>query len=167
MHLARLAGYRTAWNVASHTHEGSSLGRIAVHTDGLEYEGIIVPIGLEEGSSYLTTGVVFEVTEYELALLDAREVNYDRKDVTAAIDWLTDVAPREEFKVYTYIPKGSSMIALRQAVADGTKIIVMQSYLNLLQDAAREHAVEHPLHVPEPEWLVQDVNFHLVDTSSG
>lgn len=162
MQFARLAGYRTAWNVASHAHEGNRLGRKAVQSDGLQYDGIIVPIGLEEGDSFSTSGVVFEVSRRELELLDVREVNYDQKDITSAICWLANVVPNQEFKVYTYVPKISSINALRDALANGTKIIVMKSYLELLQDAAREYADVHPVTVPVPEWTVQDVNFQTI-----
>jgi cation transport regulator ChaC len=152
---ARLMGYRTAWNVAAQINEGSHTDRTAHYADGGIYNGLIVPIGLERGDAYTTSGMLLEVTSAELLALDAREINYDRSEVTEQVEWLEGNAPNEPYIVYAYVPKPTSVEMLHRAADSGTKVVVMRSYIDLLQRAAQKYAYT----IPTPKWEVQDITF--------
>lgn len=157
---ASLSGYRTAWNVAARINEGKNMSRIARYADGISYEGLIVPIGLEEGSNYSATGMVFQAQEDDLALLDEREVNYDRVDVTEHIEWIAEAAPKEPYRVYTYVPKPASVAMLYDAASTGMKAVVTKSYLDTLYRVAERYHYETPLVIPVPQWQVHDIYLH-------
>ena len=162
---ASLAGYRTAWNVAARINEGKNMGRIARYADGVSYEGLIVPIGLEEGSGYSACGMVFQAQEGDLALLDEREVNYDRVDITEHIEWIAEPAPEEPYRVYTYVPKPASVAMLYDAASIGMKAVVTKSYLDLLHGVAERYHHDTPLVIPAPHWQVHDVHLHPATSS--
>lgn len=162
---ARLTGYRTAWNVAARINEGRNLGRTALYADGKLYEGLIVPIGLEAGRDYTTNGMIFLAQEEDLALLDDREVNYDRVDVTESITWFATDAPANSFQVYTYVPKAASIEMLYGVAKSGMKAVVAKSYLDILYRAAERYEHEVPLVIPEPHWQVHDIRLQTAADS--
>lgn len=69
-------------------------------------------------------GVLFEVSEVDLLLLDARECNYDRVDVTE------DVLGAPNGVVYTYTGLAQHLLH----VHDEQEVIVPQSYARLVAD---------------------------------
>lgn len=164
MSVARLYGYRTAWNVASRVKEGKNLGRIALRADGVEFDGLIVPLGLEQGQGYTTTGTVFAVSARELALLDEREVNYTREPITDKLRWLSGVKPRGEYLVYTYVPKQEAIETLQAARLRGLEPVVVQSYLKVIEAAVERHRSQYAIEVPVPEWSVTALSFVTSDT---
>lgn len=157
---AKLNGYQTAWNVAAQVCEGKNLSREARYADGKTYDGFIVPIGLEAGSSYSATGMVFEAQEVDLALLDEREVNYDRVDVTEKVKWLAGSAPANSYRVYTYVPKPASVAVLHEVTNTGMTAVVTQSYLDILHRVAERYEYDTPLVIPPPQWQVHDIRLH-------
>lgn len=75
-------------------------------------------------------GVLFEVDEAELAVLDARERNYDRVDVTAAIE--SPPAGR----VWTYVGSADGRARLATGLREG-RAVVARSYLESVHAAFR------------------------------
>jgi dephospho-CoA kinase len=79
--LAVLRGYGRRWNY------GSRSVRADWEIDGRPVErGLIVALGLVDAPGEWCNGAVAAVSDDELALLDRRERDYDRVDVTDRID---------------------------------------------------------------------------------
>lgn len=166
LYPAQLSGYRPAWNVAAQIREGNNLGRVALYADGSQYDGLIVPIGLESGAEHETIGMLFEVTVTELTLLDMRELNYDRVDVTEDVRWLQGAPVTDNFTAYVYVPKVASVRRLREAVDAGVQVAVVKSYLDILERAVQNFDFELKPNIPAPDWHVHDVRFDSSSTST-
>ena len=99
---ARLDGYGRRWNYGSivlrgdWTHQGARIE-----------EGVVISLGVVADEAEQCNGVVFAVTDDELAALDWRERDYRRVDVTAAVD---HEAPGDlVHEVVLYVPSPDSI----------------------------------------------------------
>jgi cation transport regulator ChaC len=122
---AELRGWRRAWNVGS--DKASHPERTFRLADGTVYDGLTVVLGLEEGDS--CAGAVFPVTEDDLALLDVRERNYDRVDVTDDIAW---ASRPDDCTIYTYTPKTTALEKIAVALAGRRRINVRRGYVDIV-----------------------------------
>jgi cation transport regulator ChaC len=122
---AELRGWQRAWNVGS--DKESHPERTFRLADGTEYEGLTVVLGLEPGDR--CTGSVFAVTDEDLALLDVRERNYDRTDVTDQVAW---ASRPENCTIYAYTPKKTAIAKIAAALASRRKINVRRGYVDIV-----------------------------------
>jgi hypothetical protein len=121
---ATLRGYRRAWNVAVPSGPGER--RPLVDGAGTPYRGHVVSLGLEPADA-ACRGAVYGVTAAGLVRLDARELRYDRIEVTADVDGPGD-AP-----VWTYRPQPEVVRRYARLRAAG-QIVVTREYLRLVED---------------------------------
>jgi cation transport regulator ChaC len=151
--VARLHGWRRAWNVGS---DGESHPeRTFVRPDGSVFGGITVVLGLIPADGGCG-GAVFGVTPADLALLDVRERNYDRVDVSDRVDWPARPAG---CTVLTYLPRRRAVARLHRAVAGGREVVVREQYLRLVEDAfaATGRLDDYRRSTPAPEHPVEDL----------
>jgi len=122
--VARLTGYRRAFGVAADNSEeiaGYKRYRLAGDDSFPAVHVAFLDIFEAPGSS--VNGVLAPVGPGALADLDRRERNYDRIDVTAAID-----SPPEG-RVWAYRGSADGRARLESGVAAGTAVI-QRSYLD-------------------------------------
>ncbi len=120
-----MRGWRRAWNVGS--DKESHPERTFRLVDGTEYEGLTVVLGLEPGDR--CDGSVFVVTDDDLALLDVRERNYERIDVTDAVAW---ASRPEDCTIYAYTPKTTALEKIAAALASQRRINVRRDYVDIV-----------------------------------
>jgi len=137
--IAGLVGHRRVWGVAADNAQAiPGYKQYRLRSDGSVPAVFVAFLDLVEDGGQHVDGVVAPVDGDTLAALDRRERNYDRIDVTAAID--TAIGGR----VWTYV--GSS--AGRARYADGLasdRLAVSRDYLASVTSAFRslgdaEHA---------------------------
>lgn len=119
-----LRGFGRRWNY------GSLHLRADWQHDGVVVErGLVVSLGLVEGPEWCN-GVLVRVTAEELSRLDHRERDYDRVDVTDAIETTGAVRGR----VVTYVPRVSAVQRYETHRAE-RRAAVNQRYVELVGDA--------------------------------
>jgi cation transport regulator ChaC len=127
---AELHGWSRAWNVGS-DHE-SHPERTFLLADGRRFDGVTVVLGIERVPAGSCHGAVFPVDRRDLELLDVRERNYDRVDVTRDVTW-PGKAP--DCVVFTYVPHASAVSRLQDAIASGRPVNIRQGYADLVEGA--------------------------------
>lgn len=132
---AELRGWQRAWNVGS--DKESHPERTFRLADGSEYEGLTVVLGIEPGDR--CAGSVFAVTEEDLALLDVRERNYDRIDVTDQVTW---ASRPESCTIYAYTPKNTAIAKIAAALAGHRRVNVRRGYVDIV---GAEPAIPYPI----------------------
>lgn len=132
--VAHLHGYGRRWNYGSLHLRGDW------RCDGREVRrGLVVSLGLTVADAETCNGVAVRVTEEELALLDRRERDYERTDVSDAISVERgDVTGR----VVTYVPRPSAIARYEQA-RDARRAAVRRSYWDLVHEAFTELGADH------------------------
>jgi dephospho-CoA kinase len=156
-HAAHLTGYGRRWNYGSlhlrgdWTHDGVEVRR-----------GLVVSLGLVPAADERCNGVIVHVTEE--ALLDWRERDYERTDVTErlALD-----APEDSVRgrVVTYVPRPSAIERYEEA-RDARRAAVRQTYWDLVHQSFDELGGAHPglwSSTPRPDVPVADVRVHRLD----
>jgi cation transport regulator ChaC len=136
----RLHGYRRNWGAAMNNWEGGDAVKHWLDRETGERPHIRVAyldIELRQGSA--VNGVAIPVNEDRLAALDAREINYERVDVTAAFE------PEVEARVFTYLGLDAARERCRQGVEDGDTFVsrdyaagVRRAFEHLAPDAPAE-----------------------------
>lgn len=119
---ARLAGRRRVWGVAMDNRE--AIPGYKVYEDAATGERPAVHVAfldVAEDPAAVVDGVLLEVAD--LAVLDARERNYDRVEV------LTDAGP-----AWTYVGSAAGRARFAEGLAAGT-LIVHDGYLTLVGNA--------------------------------
>ncbi len=113
-----LRGWRRVWGVAAdNEHAIPGYKRYLLRSDGSVPAVFVAFLDLVEAPNGLVNGVVAPVDEAGLAELDRRERNYDRLDVTAAID-----SPPEG-RVWTYVGSAAGRARLREGLRTGRAAI--------------------------------------------
>jgi dephospho-CoA kinase len=132
--VAHLDGYGRRWNYGSLHLRGDW------HHGGIEVtQGLVVSLGLVASESESCNGVIVRVTAEELAMLDWRERDYERSDVSDLIR--LDGDPIGE-RVMTYVPR-SSAIERYEHARDLGRAGIRQSYWELVQRAFGELGDDH------------------------
>jgi hypothetical protein len=131
---ARLAGWRRHWGVAmdnvadlpryKHYVDVETGVRARVHVAFLDIE--------RTDDDVAVTGVLVPVDPATLGVLDARERNYDRIEVTSAVSRLD--GRRLPERVWTYVGSPAGRERLREARAAGTAV-VRGGYLRTVEEA--------------------------------
>jgi cation transport regulator ChaC len=135
---AELVGWRRAWNVGSDRASHPERTFFLRNDDGGRgaiFKGITVVLGIERVTSDDGTtcnGAVFPVFRGDLNLLDVRERNYERIDVTDSVKW-DDKPPN--CTVYTYVPKAEAAAKVALARNHGLAMNVRSEYKAMVEAA--------------------------------
>ena len=132
--VAHLDGYGRRWNYGSlHLRGDWTPDGVAIT------QGLVVSLGLIATETESCNGVIVRVTADELAMLDWRERDYERTDVTDRIR-LGDDARAE--RVMTYVPRESA-IERYEAARDVGRAGIRQSYWELVAAAFGDLGGDH------------------------
>ncbi len=154
--IAHLDGYGRRWNYGSLHLRGDW------HHDGVDItQGLVVSLGLVESDTEGCNGVIVRVTADELAMLDWRERDYERTDVSDLIR-LDDRSSIE--RVVTYVPR-SSAIERYETARDEGRAGIRQSYWELVHaafgDLGGDH-LERYAATPAPDVPVVDMTLSML-----
>ena len=131
--VARLTGFGRRWNYGSLHLRGDWR-----HDGVMVRRGLVVSLGLTAAVDESCNGIAVRVSDDELALLDHRERDYERTDVTDAIATTVTGAraepERPAGRVVTYVPRPSAVERYEQARDEG-RAAVRRSYWELVHDA--------------------------------
>lgn len=128
---ATLRGYRRSWGVAADNARAiPGYKRYLDPGDGEAPAVFVAFLDLVEAPGSAVNGVLVDVDEAALAVLDARERNYDRVDVTAAID--SPPAGR----VWTYLGSADGRARLATGLRE-RRAVVARRYLDSVHAAFR------------------------------
>jgi hypothetical protein len=132
---ARLRGYRRVWGVATDNVRAIPGYKMYLRrSDGIRPAVYVAFLDLEPDPEAEVNGTVRRVTAAELELLDRRERNYDRIDVTPEIDAV-------EGRVWTYRGSPEGRERLRRARAEGAAVI-SRDYLDKVHAGFRRLGAE-------------------------
>lgn len=122
----KLRGWIRDWSVV--VDNTATLRKFTLtDTDGIPNYVIALNVRKREGNELPSdpNGVLIEVTEQDLEMLDGRESHYERVDVTK------DISTAVDGKVYTYTGLKSYMYAQNYAAA--SEVILPESYMSLVE----------------------------------
>lgn len=156
MHVARLSGYRRAWNYGSAVLRGDWVTDEGTQVDG----GLVVSLGIVADETESINGVIFAVNDEELADLDWRERAYDRVDVTDLVGLIEPTAVDDfDAPVATYVPRRVAIERYEQHRDAGTAGI-RRWYWNVVDAAFAELGPDHLewyRRTPPPDVPIVDV----------
>ena len=149
--VAHLDGYGRRWNYGSLHLRGDW------HHDGVDVtQGFVVSLGLVASDAESCNGVIVRVTGEELAMLDWRERDYERTDVSDMIRIGGD--PISE-RVWTYVPRPSAIERYEQG-RDRGQAGIRRSYWELVErafGALGDNHLERYAATPAPDVPVVDM----------
>lgn len=129
--VVRLRGHRRAFGVAAdNSEEIAGYKRYRLPADGTYPEVFVAFLDIFEAAGASIGGVLAPVDPGSLADLDRRERNYDRIDVTDAIDSPPDG------RVWAYRGSRDGRARLQAGLGAGTAV-VQRSYLEHVEDGFR------------------------------
>lgn len=132
----RLRNFRRAWNIARDNSEViPGHNHLVCAVSGERLDGYVVVVNIREAPGHAVNGIAFQVSDEELAVLDSRERNYDRIDVSDGLD--TPVAGR----IWAYRGKPAAEERYKMGVATGTAVI-NSAYHTLVHLAFESHGEE-------------------------
>jgi gamma-glutamylcyclotransferase (GGCT)/AIG2-like uncharacterized protein YtfP len=124
---ARLRDHRRAWNVAMDNSRSLPGYKYYLSATGAARPAVFVTfLNLVPSSGRHVSGALYAVDEQELAALDRRERNYDRRDVTGLLE--EPIAGR----VWTYIGKPEAEQRFTRGVAAG-RAVIDKGYLDAVR----------------------------------
>lgn len=147
-----LHGFGRRWNYGSLHLRGDWL-----HAGTRVENGLVVSLGLVPAPDEVCNGVAHLVTDDELALLDWRERDYDRTDVTDRV--LDDGGVPLPGPVVTYVPRASA-IERYEAARDRGRAAIRRSYRELVHEAFVALGPDHCAaweRTPAPDVPVLDI----------
>ncbi len=116
--LCRLRGYRRRWNVA--TDNSVTQGRYKIYLDPVTGEQppvFVTFVNLVPDGDGSIAGILFPVTPVQLAELDLRERNYERREVSA------DVTAGVEGPVWCYFGTADAEARYREGKRSGSAVV--------------------------------------------
>jgi hypothetical protein len=123
-HVARLSCHRRSWGVAmDNACDVAGYKSYRLRADGSRPEVFVAFLDIVPDAASAVTGICMPVAEHDLAELDLRERNYDRVDVSDAID---GPAPG---RVWAYRGSPAGQARLRAGLAAG-RAVVSRDYLD-------------------------------------
>jgi cation transport regulator ChaC len=153
--IATLSGYGRRWNYGSLHLRGDWR-----HGDAFVENGLVVSLGLTAEDDARCNGVVVRVTSDELAMLDWRERDYQRTDVT---DRIAADGPLTG-PVVTYVPRPSAIERYQEA-RDARRAAIRRSYWELVADAfaalGSDHAAAYAT-TPAPDVPVVEMSLSML-----
>jgi cation transport regulator ChaC len=126
---ADLKAWVREWNVGSDASTHPE--RVWEDERGQRFTGVTTYLGLREQPDDSCNGAVFQVSNRDLALLDVRERNYRRVDVTRQVTW---AGKPDTCAVYTYVPLEQATARFREALS-ASRAVVRREYWDLLTSA--------------------------------
>jgi cation transport regulator ChaC len=123
---ARLHGFGRRWNYGSMHQRGDWHG-----PHGLVEQGIVVSLGVERSDREACNGAVVRVTGEELDLLDWRERDYERTDVS---DNVVVETGELQARIVTYVPRQTAIDRYRTA-RDELRAAIRYSYVTIVDEA--------------------------------
>jgi hypothetical protein len=130
----RLRGFHRRWGVAMNNWEG---GEEAKHfldrATGKRPRIRVAYLDIYEQAGRAVNGLALPVDAERLATLDAREINYERIDVSDAFE------PAVAQRVFTYIGLDAARERCRQGAADGD-VFVSRDYVATVRSAFEQLA---------------------------
>jgi len=119
-----LHGFRRRWGVAMNNWEGGDGIKHWLDRETGERPRIRVAyLDIYEHSGSAVNGLALPVDEKRLEVLDARELNYERVDVTCSFE------PEVDGRVFTYIGLEAARERCRRGIEEGNAF-VSRSYLS-------------------------------------
>jgi dephospho-CoA kinase len=154
--VAHLDGYGRRWNYGSLHLRGDWR-----HGDTAVTQGLVVSLGLVVADDESCNGVIVRVSADELAMLDWRERDYERTDVT-------DMIRRERTvtvdRVVTYVPRPSAIERYEDA-RDRRQAGVRQSYWTMVHGAFADLGGDHLaryVSTPAPDVPIVDMTLSML-----
>jgi cation transport regulator ChaC len=125
----RLRGFRRRWGVAMNNWEAAADEKHFVDPEsGLKPRLAVAYLDIEEASGEAINGLAIPVDSVRLRELDAREINYERVEVSTALE------PSLAHDVYVY--RGTAAARRRsRAGADGAEIYASRQYVERIERA--------------------------------
>jgi gamma-glutamylcyclotransferase (GGCT)/AIG2-like uncharacterized protein YtfP len=121
--VARLHGYRRVWGVAmDNARDLPGYKSYRLRSDASRPDVFVAFLDIQPCAGGVVTGVCLEVDDTALRVLDARERNYHRIDVTAAIDEVRGC-------VWAYVGSDAGRARLREGRAQ-RRAVVSRDYLD-------------------------------------
>ncbi len=125
---ARLGGHRRVWGVAmDNAVDVPGYKSYRMRADGRRPLVFVAFLDVEPAPDCATVGALLAVDDAALAVLDARERNYERIDVTAAVAGARGT-------VWTYRGSAAGRARLRRGLRDGVAV-VDRGYLDAVRVA--------------------------------
>ena len=155
--VGRLCGYRRFWGAAMNNWEGGEGAKHFIDKETGERPRIrVVYLDIEPSEESTVNGVAIPADAERLRALDAREINYERVEVTEAFE------PAVSEKVFTYVGLDAARERCRQGAADGDLFVsrdyaagVRLAFERLGADALAEYdRTTDPLPFPERDLQV-------------
>lgn len=129
----RLAGHRRAWNIArDNSLDSPGRGHFVCEVTGERLGVFVTGVNIRPAPGHAANGIAFRVAARELGILDWREGNYDRIDVTGRID------TPPEGRVWAYRGKAEAEARFQRGLAQGTAVI-NQAYRDFVERAFAGH----------------------------
>jgi cation transport regulator ChaC len=153
--LARLPGWRRRW---SQSRDNLAIEKTFARADGGEVPPCCLGLNLERATGPGPNGALIELTDAELERLDAREIRYDRIEVTGEIS--VEEGPTFE-RTFTFVAKPENF-----AAAPPPGAVILAPYARAVEaafeslgpgelDLFRETTGPHPVEIVEAV-LVRD-----------
>lgn len=135
---ALLRGWRRAWGVAADNEHAISGYKRYLRSDGSAPRVLVAFLDLVEDPACAVNGVIAPVDGDALARLDRRERNYDRVDVTAAIEIPPQAAidSPPEGRVWTYVGSAEGRARLETGLRE-QRAVVARAYAESVHAAFR------------------------------
>jgi cation transport regulator ChaC len=153
--VAHLDGFGRRWNYGSMHLRGDW------HHDGANVrQGLVVSLGLVVADAESCNGLAVRVTDAELALLDWRERDYERTDVT---DRITSDGVDGD-RIVTYVPRQSAVERYLSARDEG-RAGIRRSYWDLVIEAFDALGPEHAevyRRTPPPDVPVVEMSLSML-----
>jgi len=129
----RLHDHRRAWNIARDNSEiVPGHDHLVCAVSGERLDGYVAVVNIRTAPGHTVNGIAFRVSDAELAILDRRERNYDRIDVTGRLDVAVDS------RVWAYRGKPAAEARYAKGAATGTAFI-NSAYHTLIHLAFESH----------------------------
>ena len=123
---ARLEGHRRIWGVAMDNRVEIPGYKVYVREDGSRPAVFVAFLDVAEQPGAAVEGLLLEVDDEALRALDERERNYERVEVTAAVDGMADGS------VWVYRGSAAGRDRLRRGMADGSAVVA-RAYLETVR----------------------------------
>jgi hypothetical protein len=125
---ARLRGYRRVWGVAMDNTVATPGYKVYENPEGTRPAVAVAFLDLAEDPDAVIDGAL--IAAPDLALLDARERQYERIDVTAAVE-----PRRPGGKTYTYVGRAAGRARVAAGRGGSADVVIQRAYADSVERA--------------------------------